>query len=74
MLKGLYVLKKSKMMELSILTFVVMVITSTITYGLDIIIANIFKNIITFFIYLFVSFVITASARPYLTASSAVIK
>lgn len=46
MFNGLYILKKSKIMELSILTFIVMVITSTITYGLDIIIANIFKNII----------------------------
>jgi len=46
MFKGLYVLKKSKIMKLSIFTFVVMVITSTITYGLDIIITNIFKNII----------------------------
>lgn len=46
MFKGLYVLKKSKIMELSILTFVVMVITSTITYGLDVIITHILKNII----------------------------
>lgn len=46
MLKGLYVLKKSKIIELSILTFIAMVITSTITYGLDVIITNIFKNII----------------------------
>lgn len=46
MFSELYILKKSKIMELSILTFVVMVITSTITYGLDIIITNILKNII----------------------------